>query len=175
VTTNMRNAVEQAAYEVGLATAKYEMLITSGTAVRTLTHAELDMVAGSMPGPVGSSPGNGTRWRPGRKAKAGPVGAPKTTTVSRDVKTAPVPRAKGVKDAIVSLMSGNPDGLTQAKLVELTGFKDASVAGTLQKLQKDGLVSRDGRVWTYMRGSSALEAQHDIGNSETEHPDANAY
>jgi hypothetical protein len=165
VTTNMRNAAEQAAYEFGRAAAKYEMAIDV-EAVHGMTAAAM---AGNV---IAESASNGSRNRPGpvgRKAKAGPVGAPKAPAIARGVKTTPAPRAKGVKDAIVSLMSGNPDGLTQAKLGELTGFKAASVAGTLQKLQKDGLVSREGRVWTYIRGGSigSEYEQHDAGNSET--------
>lgn len=101
------------------------------------------------------SPGNGPHKRPGRKAKAGPMsainekaaGAIKELTVARGVKKASAPRTKGVKDAIVSLIGGHPHGLATGEIIEMTGFKPASVNGTLMGLKKTGQVTQENKLW----------------------------
>jgi hypothetical protein len=142
VTTNMRNAVEQAAYEAGRAAAKYEMLIASSpSAVTTVT---------------GFAP------RPTAKASSAPK-TPKArieAAISRGAKKAATTRTKGVKEAVVNLIAS--EALAVPDIVSRLGFKEGSVRAVLMGLKKDGRAIQDGKLWAMAPGS------HESGNSGTD-------
>jgi predicted Rossmann fold nucleotide-binding protein DprA/Smf involved in DNA uptake len=140
VTTNMRNAAEQAAYEFGRAAAKYEMAIgTASGAVEALPHGAT--VTG-LPGGPHTIVSNGSRKR-----------VAKTTSNPRSST-----RGKGVKARIASMISTAP--LTVAEIIAHTGFKKTSVRATLASLKKEGLAIQEGNAWLYDR------RPRDTGNSE---------
>lgn len=153
----MRNAAEQAAYEFGRAAAKYEMLVESANIGHTAMAIAGNVIAES----------NGSRKRPGRVAKAsaaGPLdpGPHAAKPISRGVKAAPKPRTKGVKDAIVSLISGS-NGMTTGDIIDATGFKPASVNSTLMGLKKDGKATKEDKLWIMTPPTSQ---PYDSSNSE---------
>lgn len=145
MTTNMRNAIEQAAYEIGVATAKYEMLIGSpGMVIRGVP------VPATMPKP------NITKID-----VATPIKGAKPT--ARGVKKAAGPRTPGVKKGILNLIAAN--AMSTARIIEASGFNDNSVRATLMSLKKAGLAMNDDGLWI----ATAHVAE---GNSETIHQDA---
>ncbi len=131
---NMRNAIEQAACDVGRALAKYEML-TGATAGETALTVKL--------GPVTTGPVT----KANTKYTVAPAKAAKP--VARGVKVARGPKTKGVKEAILAMIDaemGN-GGITTNGLVAKLGFKASSVNATLAGLKKANMIVRDGKCW----------------------------
>jgi hypothetical protein len=169
VTANMRNAIEQAAFEVGRALAKYEMLVGTSNA----SDAQIILAAHRGDIPSVSSPttpdvtigGNGTRKRR-MKAAVSPQKAlkePKAPKVARGVKKASGPREKGVKNAILKLITSEP--LTVGQILAKTGFKETSVRATLMGLKNANLAAPDEKKLWYGQVDQ-FQSRH--ANSETE-------
>jgi hypothetical protein len=98
-----------------------------------------------------STHGNGSRKRPGRKAKAAkdltPTPIIKAPKVARVARKSSGPRTKGVKEAIVNLIKERKNGMFTAEIIAKTGFKATSVRATLMSLKKDGIAVQDGSFW----------------------------
>lgn len=159
MTTPMRNVIEQAAYEVGLATAKYEMLIDAAKKAMPIPFGAGDQVT------INTDKITSLARKPRGTAKANATtGAapkqPKAPVVARGVRKATGPRTKGVKEAIMRHLSGYADGRAVAEIVEALGFKESSVRATLMGLKKTGRATQNGKLW-------AASATSLMGNSET--------
>lgn len=160
MTMNMRNAIEQAAYEAGRALAKYEMLI--GSVSNAIVAPEFAYTAGSAS--LVSKP---IVQRPGRVAKASTKAVeapkePKAPVIARGVRMSSGPREKGVKKAIVNLIAeqGINGGVSTTDIIAKLGFKSTSVNSTLMGLKKTGVVVQDGKLW--------IPAPHgETGNSDS--------
>ena len=143
MTTNMRNAVEQAAYEAGRAQAKYEMLIESDA------HTTAAAIAGNL---ISES----ARAKTHTKAASSP---PKAPTARKAAKA----RTKGVKEAVINLIAS--EALAVPDIVSRLGFKEGSVRAVLMDLKKSGRTVQDEtKRWAMMPGSYRV----DSGNSEIE-------
>ena len=71
------------------------------------------------------------------------------------------PRTKGVKEAILALLSSNP--MSAGDIISVTGFKGTSVRATLMSLKKSGLAMNIDGHW--------VAVHHDgQGNSENVEP-----
>ena len=144
MTTNMRNAVEQTAYEAGRAAAKYEML------VETATHGyEVGILGASSPS-VLAAPQPMRVTNTARKAAKYTV-APKAPTVARGAKKAATTRTKGVKEAVINLIAS--EALAVPDIVSRLGFKEGSIRAVFMGLKKKGRA---------VRGSLAVTLQNTI-------------
>ncbi len=133
----MRNAIEQAAYEVGLATAKYDMLVASHQGTMSLDQAGISVKIGPLKsaGPSLNKPGR--------------IISPKAQTspkVARGVKKAAGPRTAGVKKGILDLIASKT--MSAQEIIAATGFNANSVRATLMALKKNGLAMNDDKLWT---------------------------
>jgi hypothetical protein len=52
-----------------------------------------------------------------------------------------------VKPGIKALIANASDGITASEIIEMTGFKENSVRGTLSALKADGFAERRGDLW----------------------------
>jgi hypothetical protein len=167
VTTATRDIIEQA-FEAGRAAAKYEM--TELARIHAMHMTSEAFPAGRLMDVTAS--GTGTHHRGATKAHAAPTAAtkePKAPVAARGGKKASGPRTKGVKEAIVNLITYNYEeglgGVTVPEIIEKTGFKENSVRATLMGLKKTGVAIQDGKLW----GLSAGHSSSGNGNSETDH------
>lgn len=155
MTTNMRNAVEQAAYEFGRAAAKYEMAIGTAPSASLMTQ-----IRATAPTSTDS------RKRASRVAKAAsaPV-VPKAPKVARSAKKATGPKTKGVKEGIMKLLKDHDDGLSTADVILISGFKATSVRAILMQLKAKGIAGQDDRKrWVLMPSSTlAGNSDHEAG------------
>ena len=91
---------------------------------------------------------------PSKHAVRGAKSAPS----SSGTKKAPVARTKGVKEAILALITADP--MSPAAIIGATGFKSTSVRATLMSLKIAGLATNDDGRWiaTNPVGSGNSEA-----------------
>lgn len=153
MTTNMRNAIEQAAFEIGVATAKYEMLLHGAQAQVPGHIAVLDTPANRRKNAAFANAYTAQKE----------VKAPK---IARGVKKAAGPRTPGVKKGILDLISSN--AMSAADIIAKSGFNDNSVRATLMTLKKAGLAVNDDGLWIAAQDHVRLG-----GNSDTERAQAN--
>lgn len=153
MTTNMQEIINQA-FEAGRSVGKLEM------AERTRLEAAFNL--GSPPWTAEHKSVNNIAAPHKRIASMPPKTLhspkePKAPIVARGVKKATTARAKGVKAAVVTLITSGP--ATIAQIVERTGHKENSIISTLAGLKKAGLAMQDGKAWIAITHDSS-------GNSE---------
>lgn len=166
MTANMRNAAEQAAFDLGRAMAKYEMTADISSAI-------------VAPGFAPVMPNANSHRKRGRVAKGSVTKsvAPKAAkaTKVRGTRKATGPRAKGVKEGIMNLLKDQgSDGVSIEDIIRLTGYKKTSVRATMMGLEKKNIARQDDKLWVLNKGTIIGSGQKiSPDNSETEHAHAN--
>jgi hypothetical protein len=164
MTTNTRELIErsyEAGFEAGMVAANRKM-----TYMASISEAYTTSVIDEQISAASSAVASARRKRSAKtstKAAVAPKAAGPVVT-ARGVKTATGPRTKGVKEAIVNLITEQQ--MTVAEIIARTTFKPTSIRATLMSLKKKGLASQDAKGW--FAGSPGNAGN---GNSEADHAD----
>lgn len=179
VHTNILNAIK-AAYSAGLADGARQAEVIAKL------HAEHDLTVSEYTGfPFTVNPSdNGISYTvpaEATKPSAHPVRPPskkgqRNVTPGEIVDQTPLPkiargakqpagtREKGVKKGIIDVLGQCPEGVEITNIVGRTGFKDASVRGTLMGLKKKGIAINAKGIWSLAPAPS--NAVFDNGSDE---------